>query len=73
MSIGAQLVQGFSLVIEELYLWKYNLNPLYTIGFEGLFGSLIYIPVLFIFSLIKCSNDELCPDGYIDNIWIVSD
>ena len=34
---------------------------------------MLYLPLLFLLGLIKCTNKDLCPDGYIDNIWIVGD
>ena len=40
------------------------------IGYEGLFAGIMYMFLLFGIQFINCSNEEMCPDGKLDNIKI---
>ena len=40
---------------------------------EGVLGSFMYIPILFVSQYVSCENKKICPDGKLDDIWILSD
>jgi len=49
MLLVSMCIQGGMFVSEEMLFRKYELHPFQTVGFEGLFGSLIYVPIITIF------------------------
>ena len=57
---------GSRYVMEDKLLHKYSLEPLYIIGMEGLFGSIVLIVLLPILTIVKCSGEE-CPHGTVEN------
>ena len=71
MLLISMCIQGGMFITEEILFKQYELHPFQTVGFEGLFGALIYVPILFISQTINCSSKKLCPDGKIDNLSIV--
>lgn len=68
----AMLIQGGMFVIEEAYFRKYTVTSTQTVGFEGVFGSFMYLPILLLSQFIPCSNKIICPDGKLDNISILN-
>ena len=66
--IVAQFFTGCHMVTEEKLFHDYYLHPLKLVGWEGLWGILIYSCLLVIFQFIKCSNVDVCPHGTIENV-----
>lgn len=61
----AQLFSSSQYVIQEKFLNSYSINPFQLVGFEGFWGSLVYIILLIIFQNISCLNwsdalQEIC-------------
>lgn len=52
----AQLFSSSQYVIQEKFLNSYSVNPFQLVGFEGFWGSLVYIILLIIFQNISCLN-----------------
>lgn len=66
---GGQVASGFHFVCQEKYLKVLDLNPLYVIGCEGLFGtlvvSLICFPIVSAIPGSDCNKYENVADGYV--------
>ena len=58
----AQWFNGAQFVIEEKLFKDYYLHPLKVVGWEGFWGSLMYIPILIILYFIPCSDHHMCGD-----------
>ena len=54
------------MIVQEKLFRNYKLSPFKVIGFEGLFGMLIYIVFLTIAYIIKCEG-ALCHNGRLEN------
>jgi drug/metabolite transporter (DMT)-like permease len=69
--IIAQLFSAAQFVVEEKIVNKYDVHPLQMVGWEGIWGSLLYIIVLVIFYFIKCEpGNKLCFNYKIDGVKI---
>jgi len=44
----AQCFAGMMFIVEEKLLGSYYLNPLYVVGWEGIWGFLMYVIILVI-------------------------
>jgi hypothetical protein len=51
----AQIFSASQFVIEEKFLSGYKAHPLKVVGWEGIWGSILYIILLVIFQFIKCT------------------
>lgn len=49
------ITSGFLFIFEQKLLNTYYLEPLMVVGFEGLFGLIISICLVIIFSFVPCS------------------
>jgi hypothetical protein len=67
MIILAQIFASSLLIVEEKLLGQYYLDPLKVVGFEGLWGLLIWCILLPIFQQIPCSSKDLCPYGVLED------
>lgn len=56
--ICAQIFSASQYIIEEKFMKGYHCHPLRAVGFEGMWGSSIYIILIIIFSFIKCDPDS---------------
>lgn len=56
--IAAQLFSGMHFVTEEKLFSNYYLHPLKVVGWEGAWGTFIYIILLVIFQFITCSSKD---------------
>ncbi len=54
--IICQIISSLHLIAEEKITKEYEISPIKAIGYEGMWGSGIYIILLFIFQFIKCNN-----------------
>lgn len=63
----SQLFSGGMFIVEEKLLGDYYLDPLKVVGWEGVWGVLLYCILLPIFQFIKCKNELLCPYGVIED------
>lgn len=63
----AQLFTGGMFIVEEKLLGDYYLDPLKVVGWEGIWGVVIYAILLPIFQYIPCDNKDLCPYGVIED------
>jgi len=62
----AQITTAFQLIFEEYFLDKHaDLNPLYFVGIEGLWGSLLTAILILILSHIK---SDTRPGGTVENL-----
>lgn len=68
LEIVALLFIGGNWISEEKLFGIYYLNPIEVVGWEGLWGSLMYIILLVIFQFIPCQNDKICKYGTIEDI-----
>lgn len=62
----AQCFTGSQFIAEEKLFDGYTLDPLYVIGFEGLWGCLVFAILLPIFQQIECYG-ELCHGGRLED------
>jgi len=60
------LFAGTQFIVEEKLLGNYYLDPLYVVGWEGVWGLSYYIILLPIFQYIKCTG-KLCPSGTLED------
>jgi drug/metabolite transporter (DMT)-like permease len=65
MILIAQLFVGVQFCTEEKLLGDYVLDPMKVVGLEGMWGVVYCLIVLPIFGQIPCSNNEMCPYGYM--------
>ena len=65
--IISQVFHGFMFITEEKLFSKYYLKPLKVVGFEGLWGFLVYVIILIIFQQIDCHNPDFCEYGYLED------
>lgn len=68
LMIGSILTQGSQFVIEEKLFKDYYLSPLRIIGWEGIWGCLLFIVLLPIFQFIPCDL-HFCSNGKIEDSW----
>jgi hypothetical protein len=54
------------MVVEEKLLSGTQLDPLYVVGMEGLWGCLIFAILLPIFQNVQCTG-PLCHDGKLED------
>ena len=54
-------------IVEEKLLGDYYLDPLKVVGFEGVWGVLMWAVLLPIFNNIPCDVEGLCNHGYLEN------
>lgn len=66
--VASQLAAGAMFIVEEKILGNYCLNPLYIVGWEGIFGVTIYTAILFIFQFIKNCGKSFCPEARNDHL-----
>lgn len=59
-------MQACQMIVEEKLFRNYKLSPLKVIGFEGIFGMLIYIVFLTIAYFIHCQG-EFCHNGRLED------
>ena len=64
--LGTVFTSGM-FIVEEKVLGSYYLDPLKVVGYEGLFGFLMWCVLLPIFQQIECKNDKLCPYGRLED------
>lgn len=65
--LSAQVVAGAAYFFDETHLQKILINPLLSIGIEGMAGLGFYIVLLPAFFWIPCSSTELCTNGHIED------
>jgi drug/metabolite transporter (DMT)-like permease len=63
----AQLFAGGLFISEEKLLGDYYLHPLKVVGWEGFWGSFIFMFLLMIFQFIPCHIDSICPHGTLED------
>ena len=66
--VFAQLFTGGMFIVEEKLLGDYYLDPLKVVGWEGIWGILMYAVLLPIFSCIPCESADLCPYGHLEDV-----
>ncbi|MCQ2820354.1 MAG: hypothetical protein MJ252_24065 [archaeon] len=54
--VSAQFFSATTYTVQESFLTKYDINPFQLVGFEGIWGSLIYTTLLIIFQQIHCDS-----------------
>jgi hypothetical protein len=76
--IISQIFSAFQYVVEEKIVRSYIVDSFQMVGFEGMWGSIVYIVVLIIFQFIKCNDfnqnlkENICAyrDNYDGNIYL---
>ncbi|TNV78785.1 hypothetical protein FGO68_gene844 [Halteria grandinella] len=67
LQIG-QIFGAFAFVAEEKFLGEYeDLDPLVVVGWEGVWGFLLWLILLPIFQNIPCDNKLICTNGVIED------
>ena len=54
--IISQIFSAIQYVVEEKIVRSYTVDSFQMVGFEGMWGSIVYIVVLIIFQFIKCND-----------------
>jgi hypothetical protein len=68
MILLAQVFAGCLLIVEEKLLGQYYLDPLKVVGFEGLWGVMMWCILLPILQVIPCNkNADTCPYGHVED------
>ena len=76
--IISQIFSAIQYVVEEKIVRSYIVDSFQMVGFEGMWGSIVYIVVLIIFQFIKCNDfnqnlkENICAyrDNYDGNIYL---
>lgn len=76
--IISQIFSAIQYVVEEKIVRSYVVDSFQMVGFEGMWGSIVYIVVLIIFQFIKCNDfnqnlkENICAyrDNYDGNIYL---
>lgn len=63
----AQFFAAGLFIAEEKLLNKYYIHPLKLVGWEGFWGTGIYLILLTIFQFIKCDSEDICPHGRLED------
>jgi len=75
--ITAQIFSAAMFIIEEKLLKSYKCHPLKLVGFEGLWGLLIYSTLMIIFKFIQCPFGESLRESICvindNNEWLLED
>ena len=69
LMIGSILIQGSQFIIEEKFFGKYFLSPMRVVGWEGIWGSLVFGSLLIIFQFIPCDFELWSSTGVIEDSW----
>lgn len=56
--VAGQLFSSSQYIVEEKFMKGYHCHPLRAVGYEGLWGTLLYFILLMIFDFIKCDADN---------------
>ena len=62
----AMCFMGGQLISEEKFLSTASLDPLYVVGFEGMWGCIFMAVLLPIFQNFECTG-QLCPRGRLED------
>lgn len=68
LMVGSILIQGSQFVVEEKFLGEYYLSPMKVIGWEGIWGVLLFAILLPILQFIPCDL-EFCSNGHVEDTW----
>ena len=69
LMIGSILIQGAQFVIEEKFFGKYFLSPMRVVGWEGIWGTLVFGTLLIIFQFIPWDFQLCSKTGVIEDSW----
>jgi drug/metabolite transporter (DMT)-like permease len=60
--IVAQLFSAAQFIVEEKFMKNYRCHPLKAVGWEGIWGALLYLAFLIVFQFIPCdANSSITP------------
>jgi drug/metabolite transporter (DMT)-like permease len=59
MLLISLLFNGFQFISEEMIMNKYKAHPLKLVGWEGIWGLIVYLVLVIVFQFIKCEPTEL--------------
>ena len=64
-----QVLGALSYIFEEKFLSDYaDVHPLYVVGWEGIWGTIMITVMLLVMQFTPCSNESLCsPSGVIED------
>ena len=60
------VIQGIQYIVEEKLLGSYYLNPMKVVGWEGIYGIILFCILLSIFQFIPCEA-EICINGVLED------
>jgi drug/metabolite transporter (DMT)-like permease len=61
------IFSGLTMIAEEKLFRVYYIHPLQMIGWEGVWGILIYSVILTILQFVPCHNNDICPYGTVED------
>ena len=64
--ILSAVAQGTQFTVEQRFLDLYQLDPYEFVGWEGIWGTLLFLIILPIFQMIPC-NSVYCTNGRLEN------
>lgn len=56
MMLLSLLFSGIQFIVEEIFLSQYATHPLKVVGYEGMWGTLVYIITLIVMNNIRCDT-----------------
>jgi hypothetical protein len=71
-----QFFNSIEFIIQEKFIKKYIIHPSQLVGFEGLWGSCMYLILLIVFQNISCNDweyslaDSVCSENYKEEKYI---
>lgn len=66
MMCGSIVIQGCQYIVEEKLLGSYYVSPMKAVGWEGIFGTILFAILLVIFQYVPCGA-EICSRGVIED------
>lgn len=69
LMLGSILIQGSQFVVEEKFLGDYYLSPLKVIGWEGIWGVIMFAILLPILQFIPCHLEFCSVTGVVEDSW----
>lgn len=69
LMIGSILIQGSQFIVEEKLFADYYLAPLRVVGWEGIWGTILFLILLPILQFISCDDQFCSVTGYVEDSW----
>lgn len=69
LMVGSILIQGSQFVVEEKFLGDYYLSPMKVVGWEGIWGLILFLILLPILQFIPCHLEFCSHTGVVEDSW----